>query len=79
MFRPLDWPHRPLDWPAGRLHPRGLLAAFRWTDSRPTIRHTIFFLLDLLTVVYSTQVALIPRPASEPGLLWAALAWQAIY
>ena len=39
----------------------------------------VFLFWALLTVVYSTQVALIPRPPSERGLPWVALAWQTVY
>jgi two-component system LytT family sensor kinase len=33
----------------------------------------------LLTVVYLTQVALIPRPPGEPGFPRIAMVWQAVY
>jgi two-component system LytT family sensor kinase len=47
-----------------------------------TPRRTWLFVLlfwILLTVVYLTQVVLIPRPPQEPGFPWVALVWQAVY
>ena len=48
---------------------------------RPRIPVWIFVLLfwTLLTVIYSTQVALIPRPAGERSMLRAQLTWQGTY
>jgi two-component system LytT family sensor kinase len=59
-----------------------MVAPVRRTICEVTPRRTWLFVLlfwVLLTVVYLTQVVLIPRPPSEPAFPWIALAWQAVY
>ena len=48
---------------------------------RPRVPVWFFVVLfwTLLTVVYSTQAALMPRPESERSMLWSQLVWQGLY
>ena len=39
----------------------------------------VFVFWTLVTIVYSTQVALIPRPPGERGMLMQQLTWQGLY
>ena len=40
---------------------------------------SVFLFWALVTIVYSTQAALIPRPAGEQGMLLQQLTWQGLY